>query len=166
MRHTKRLILRAANALLLVALWCLSSAVSAHAGDCDIPFNGTYTAFSDGQWAQTKHSYHDEVSVTATWTVATTCADYLNCMGRVSSDQGWSAPAVCKSGMWSVTHDVPNWEPCADGTAATGQQKFIFWSQTDPAKFEGLDTTLGPSGACGVNQWQTISMSFALTKRE
>jgi hypothetical protein len=150
----------------LVALWCLSSVAPARAADCAVPLGGTYTAFSDGQWAKTKHSFHDEVSVTTTWTVTTTCRDYLYCTGQVTSDQNWSAPAECKSGMWVVTHDVPNWEPCPDGTAATGQQKFIFWSQTDPSKFEGWDTTLGPSGACGINHWLRVEMPFTLIKRE
>ena len=33
-----------------------------------VAINGTYTVFSDGQWAQTDQSYHDEASVTQTWT--------------------------------------------------------------------------------------------------
>jgi len=162
-----RLPVRAICAVLVAAtLLMVSTPVPAHAGDCAVPLAGTYTAFSDGQWAQTRRSFHDEASVTSSWTVTTTCLDYLDCTGQVSSDQGWSAPALCKSGMWTVTHDVPNWEPCPDGTAATGQQKFAFRSQTDLAKFEGWDTTLGPSGACGVNRWLVVSMPFTLTKRE
>jgi hypothetical protein len=166
-RHNGRLVVRAIGAILVaLTLLVFSTPVPARAYDCAAPFTGTYTAFSDGQWAQTRHSYHDEFSVTSTWTATSTCADYLDCTGQVSSDQGWSAAAICKSGLWTVTHDVPNWEPCADGTAATGQQKFAFRSQTDLAKFDGWDTTLGPSGACGVNQWLVITMPFTLTKRE
>jgi hypothetical protein len=165
--HNGRLAVRAMGAVLVTAaLLVVSAPVPARAGDCAVPLGGTYTAFSDGQWAQTGHSYHDEVSVTSTWTVTSTCSDYLDCTGQVSSDQGWRAPAVCKSGLWTVTHDVPNWEPCPDGTAATGKQKFAFQSQTDATKFDGWDTTLGPSGACGVNQWLHVSMPFTLTKRE
>jgi hypothetical protein len=166
-RHNGRVAVRAIGAIVVgITLLVVSAPVPARAGDCAVPFTGTYTAFSDGQWAQTRHSYHDEASVTSSWTVTSTCADYLDCTGQVRSDQGWSGPAVCKSGMWTVTHDVPNWEPCHDGTAVTGQQKFLFRSQTDLAKFEGWDTTLGPSGACGVNQWLVITMPFTLTKRE
>jgi hypothetical protein len=165
-RNIADFILRATSVVLMVTLWSLSSTAPAQAADCTMPLNGTYTAFSDGQWASTKYSYHDEASVTTRWTVTTTCADYLSCTGQVSSDQGWSGPAICKSGMWTVTHDVPDWERCPDGTAATGQQKFTFSSQSDPTRFQGWDRTLGPSGACGVNAWLIIEMPFTLGKLE
>ena len=53
-----------------------------------VAINGTFTAFSDGQWAKTNDSYHDELSVTQTWTITSTCATYQDCTGRVTSDQG------------------------------------------------------------------------------
>jgi hypothetical protein len=162
-RHWKHRILHAACAVLMVALGSLASIAPAQAGDCAVPFNGRYTAFSDGQWAQTRLRYHDEISVTSTWTVSTSCTGYLDCAGQVVSDNGWSAPAKCTSGMWIVARDVPNWEPCPDGTATTGAQKFKFTS-TDPNKFTGWDKTVGPSGACGVNRELTIEMPFTLTK--
>jgi hypothetical protein len=138
----------------------------AHAVACDVPLNGRYTAKSDGEWAKTRDSFHDEATVIATWTTTTSCTDALDCTGQVSSDQGWSAAAKCQSGMWTVTHEVPGWEPCADGTAVTGEQKFIFWTLNDPARFSGWDKTVGPSGGCGINQWQTVKMPFTLTKIE
>jgi hypothetical protein len=130
----------------------------------EIAINGTYTAFSDGQWAQTNSSYHDEASVTQTWTITSTCSTYQDCTGRVTSDQGWSGELVYMSGRWKATHTVANWEPCADGTAAPGEQAFTFWKDpANPGSFTGWDKTLGPSGACGKNQWLNVTMPFKLT---
>jgi hypothetical protein len=149
-----------------VAATTVLASVPAGATDCTSnPLTGTYKAFSDGQWAQTRQSYHDEISVTATWTITTTCADFFDCTGQVASDQGWTAPIRCGSGQWKVDHEVPGWEPCADGTAATGRQVFLFSSDTETT-FTGQDKTVGPSGACGVNYWQTVAMPFTLTKLE
>lgn len=144
---------------------CLAAAPSAGATVCDPPINGTYTAFSDGQWAQTNDIYHDEAAVTATWNITTTCADYLDCTGRVTSSQGWSADASCRDGLWKVRRQLDNWEPCWDGTAVPGQQTYNFATDvTDPDNLVGWDKTVGPSGACGKNQWLTINMPFKLTK--
>jgi hypothetical protein len=52
----------------------------AHAAD-EVAINGSYTAFSDGQWAQTNQSYHDEPSVTQTWTISSTCTTFQDCTG-------------------------------------------------------------------------------------
>jgi hypothetical protein len=46
----------------------------AHATADEIAVNGTYLATSDGQWAKTNESYHDEKSVTQTWTITSTAA--------------------------------------------------------------------------------------------
>ena len=93
MRHLMRVIGRATSAVLMVAVVSLVTTAPAQAADCSVPFNGTYTAFSDGQWAKTNDSYHDEVSVTTTWTVTTSCASYIDCTGQVVSDAGWTASA-------------------------------------------------------------------------
>ena len=78
------------------------------------PRSGRGTAFSDGQWAKTNDSYHDEASVTQTWTITSTCTTYQDCTGTVTSDQGWSsANLVYMSGRWKVSHTVENWERCA-----------------------------------------------------
>jgi hypothetical protein len=148
-----------------VALVCASNPVPAFASDCGQLFDGTYSAFSDGVWAKTHESFHDEDSVTATWTVSTDCASYVDCTGTVTSDQGWTATATCRAGSWSVPHDIPNWQNCADGTFAPGRQQFLFsLSDTDPTGYDGQDKTTGPSGSCGINRWLTISMPFTLTK--
>jgi hypothetical protein len=158
-----------AGATLVAAATVVSVAISSPAGAvvCDPPPNGTYTAFSDGQWAQTRDSYHDEATATATWTVSTTCTDYLDCTGRVTSTQGWTADAKCADGLWIVKRQLDNWEPCWDGTAAPGQQQYVFSPDISaPANFVGWDKTVGPSGACGKNQWLTVNMPFRLTKIE
>ena len=128
-----------------------------------VAINGTYTAFSDGQWAQTNQSYHDEADVTQSWTITSTCSTYQDCTGRVTSDQGWSADLIYLSGRWKVAHTVPHWEPCADGTAAAGEQAFTFWKGRPDPHLIGWDQTIGPSGACGINKWLNVTMPFSLT---
>jgi hypothetical protein len=137
----------------------------AHADPNDgVAINGTYTVFSDGQWAQTDQSYHDEASVTQTWTVTSTCHTYQDCTGHVTSDQGWSSDnLVYMSGRWKVSRSVPNWEPCRDGTAASGEQAFTFWKSYPDAQLVGWDQTIGPSGACGFNKWLNVTMPLRLT---
>jgi hypothetical protein len=131
----------------------------------DVALNGTFIAFSDGQWAKTRLSYHDEASVTQTWTITSTCATFIDCTGTVTSDLGWSGDLKYTSGMWRLRHTVPNWEPCADGTAAPGEQTFTFWPKYPPdGTFVGRDQTIGPSGACGVNDWLTVEMPLTLTR--
>ncbi|CAA0124557.1 Uncharacterised protein [Mycolicibacterium vanbaalenii] len=165
-RHACAAIAKTTSVALMLMLSGLLAAAPAQAADCAEPFTGRYTAFSDGKWASKHYLFREEVSVTGTWTVDTDCRDYLFCTGTVVSDQGWTASAMCRSGLWTVTHDVPNWVPCPDGTTATGQQKFTFFSETDPPRFRGWDRTLGPSGACGTNRHLIIEMPFTLTKIE
>jgi hypothetical protein len=136
--------------------------VEADPGD-GIALNGTYTAFSDGVWAKTNDSYHDERSVTQTWTVTSTCTTFQECTGRVTSDQGWSADMVYRSGTWRVRRSVENWQPCLDGTATTGEQTFTFWKGYPDPAITGWDTTLGISGSCGFNKQLDIRMPFTLT---
>src|SRR6202000_1499237 len=79
---------------------------------------------------------------------------------------GWSAPIYMNDGeMWKVKREVPNWERCQDGTAFPGQQTFFFYPvnenggyQLGSRVFSGKDKTVGPSGACGQNQWLDIAM--------
>lgn len=138
------------------------------------PINGTFIARSMGDWAQTRDSYHDEATVTSTWTISSTCSTAMDCTGQVSSDAGWTAPLTLFGGAWEIHRDIPNWEPCADGTAYTGHQTIRFWGvdenggilfrQAEATQFAGEDRTIGPSGACGINQWQVIRMPFTMRK--
>jgi hypothetical protein len=154
--------LAALAAIAMCAAW-----VAPHAyADDSVAINGTFTAFSDGQWAKTNDSYHDEASVTQTWTITSACTTYQDCTGRVTSDQGWSSDnLVYMSGRWKVSHTVESWEPCADGTSAPGEQAFTFWLGYPEEKnhYVGWDRTQGPSGACGFNKVLDIEMPFKLT---
>jgi hypothetical protein len=152
----------AAVTAVAAGMWLASDAIAAD----EVAINGTFTAFSDGQWARTNDSYHDESSVTQTWTITSTCSTYQDCTGTVTSDQGWSADLVYMSGRWKVSRVVENWEPCADGTASPGKQAYIFWLDypQDPNKYLGWDKTEGPSGACGVNKVLDVEMPFTLTR--
>jgi hypothetical protein len=143
----------------------LAGAPATHANPGDgIALNGTYTAFSDGVWARTNLSYHDERSVTQTWTITSTCSTYQDCTGRVTSDQGWSADMAYVSGSWLVKRSVDNWEPCIDATAHPGEQTFMFSKgYPDPFPLQGWDTTVGPSGACGYNKQLNVRLPFTLT---
>jgi hypothetical protein len=139
----------------------------------DIAINGTYRATSIGNWAKINQQYNGEPTVTATWTVSSTCSTMEDCTGTVRSDQGWTAPLTMTDGMvWYVKHDVPNWERCEDGNAFTGQQTFWFYPveaatgqvQIGSPVMSGKDKTIGPSGACGQNKWLTVELPFRLDK--
>jgi len=137
------------------------------AADDAVALNGTYTVVSDGQWAKTNYRYHDEATVTQTWTITSSCATFQDCTGRVVSDAGWSADAVYASGRWRVRRTIENWQPCADGTTAPGDQSFEFWRprlELDDTRLVGWDRTTGPSGACGINKWLNITMPLTLTR--
>lgn len=143
-----------------------AGAAPAAGADDDVAINGTFTAFSDGQWAKTNDSVHPEVSVTQTWTVTSSCTTYQDCTGRVDSDHGWSGDLIYTSGRWKVSHIIENWEPCFDGTAYPGKQTFMFWVgyPAVPGQYVGWDRTEGPSGACGFNKVLDIEMPFRLTR--
>lgn len=153
----------AAIVAVIASAMCVATAPPSWGAD-EIALNGKYTAFSDGQWAQTNQSYHDEASVTQTWTIASSCTTYQDCTGSVSSDQGWTADLVYVSGIWKLHRVVPNWEQCIDGTASPGNQGFTFWADPDhPGQYTGRDMTIGPSGACGFNKWLNISLPLTVT---
>ena len=83
---------------------------------------------------------------------------------RVTSDQGRSADLVYLSGRWKVAHTLDNWERCADGISAPGEQAFTFWPNfANKSELIDWDQTIGPSGACGVNRWLNITMPLRLT---
>jgi hypothetical protein len=140
----------------------------------DVAINGTYRVTSIGNWAKINDQYNNEPTVVSTWTINSTCTTFQECNGTMKSDQGWSAPIYMLDGtMWYVKHEVPNWERCQDGTAFTGKQTYYFYP-ADPAGsgefiigspvLAGKDKTIGPSGACGQNQWLTIDLPLRLDK--
>jgi len=126
-----------------------------------------YTAFfgwSMGRDQTTRT--RDEASVTSAWTV-TSGLLRLPRLHRAGAQR----PGMERSGRFAGVGCgrsptmYPNWEPCRDGTAAHRPAKVSLSAhKTDLAKFEGWDTTRGPSGACGVNQWLVITMPFTLTQ--
>jgi hypothetical protein len=138
----------------------------------DVAINGTFRATSIGDYAKTNDTYSGEGTVISTWTISSSCVTFQECHGTVTSDQGWTAPAYMLDGiMWFVKRDVRNWERCADGTAFDGQQTFYFYPVDADGEFRlgsptyaGKDKTVGPSGACGQNQWLDITMPLRLDK--
>jgi hypothetical protein len=149
----------------------LATVPYARAGDDPTAINGTFTATSNGEWAQTNGIYHDEATVRSTWTISTTCTTPVDCTGTVNSDQGWTANIYTTDGLWYVKRDLLDWERCDDGSSAPGQQIYRFVpvgpdGYVNPASttYAGEDKTIGPSGACGKNQWLAIAMPFKLVK--
>jgi hypothetical protein len=136
----------------------------------EVAINGTFRATSIGDWAQRNDQYFGEPTVYQIWTISSTCVTFQECHGTVTSDQGWSAPLYMLDGaMWKVKREVPNWERCADGSAFSGQQTFFFFPVNDNGGYQvgshtlsGKDKTVGPSGACGQNQWLDITMPLRL----
>jgi hypothetical protein len=150
----------------------LGTATWAHAATYGIELNGSYRVTSNGNWAKTNEKYSDEKTVIQTWTMTSNCEDPLKCTGQVDSDQGWSAPLRFIDDHWIVDREVNNWESCPDGTAAAGHQKFLFWGvattgaqdATNTNLLAGIDETVGPSGACGVNKPLAIKMPMRLER--
>ncbi|EID09978.1 hypothetical protein MXEN_18584 [Mycobacterium xenopi RIVM700367] len=139
----------------------------------EVALNGTYRATSIGDWAKTNDQYNNEATVVSTWIIRSSCTTFYECSGSVTSDQGWSAPVYTVDGTsWYVKREVPNWERCPDGTAYSGQQTFYFYPvnessaelQIGSPTLAGKDRTLGPSGACGRNQWLMVEMPFRLDR--
>jgi hypothetical protein len=172
-----------AGALGAIALvGSLGTATPAHASNYGVELNGTYRVTSNGDWAKTNDVFIDERTVVQTWTMSSSCTSPQRCEGQVTSDQGWTAPLRLGGGegspnavgdFWVVDHVISNWEPCPDGTAATGNQKFIFWGM-DPLTnqrnmtrvdlLSGVDKTKAPSGACGINKPLVIELPVRLDK--
>lgn len=150
---------------------CVALAPTAGASGDEWGLNGTYTATSNGEWAQTNDIYRNETSVRSTWTINTTCTTPVNCTGRVDSDLGWSADVTIAGSEYVVKRDIPNWEPCPDGSSRTGHQIYRFypvddkgWVQIGSQVLAGVDKTSGDSGACGINKALVIAMPFRLEK--
>lgn len=154
--------------LVFAAVLLTASAPPASATVDGIALNGTFTAVSDGTWAKTNDSFHDEATTTSTWTITSICTTFQDCTGQVVSDQGWTAPLVYLSGRWRAVRTVPDWERCADGSTAPGRQSFSFWparaDDYDAVSLGGWDETTGPSGACGINRSLVVRMPLRLNR--
>src|SRR5689334_9218168 len=138
MNLTRRGIAMTAVAVVAAAIPTTSSAFAA----VDPAINGSYTATSDGQWAKTNESFHDEATVISTWTITSSCTGAYDCTGTVASDSGWSANIVYISRMWFVTRIIDNWMHCPDGATATGKQIIKFYADPNvKGKYVGWDTT-------------------------
>ena len=171
-----------AGALAAIAVaGSVGTATPAYASNYGVELNGTYRVMSNGDWAQTNDVFIDEQTVVQTWTMTSSCTSPQICTGEVKSDQGWTAPLNLGGAegpgsvgdFWVVDHVVENWEPCPDGTAAPGAQKFMFWGM-DPLTGQrnmkmvnllaGRTTTKGPSGACGINKPLVIELPVRFEK--
>jgi hypothetical protein len=140
----------------------------------DLPINGTFIFRSMGEWAKTNDRYQNEPTVTSTWTITSSCSDAFTCTGTVESDQGWSVPLERVANEWMIHRELPNWEPCADGSTGPGHQSVRFYGvddngmmilrQSEAIQFAGIDRTVGDSGNCGINQWLAISMPITMRK--
>jgi hypothetical protein len=158
----------------LLAGAAMTGMASAHADINNPAINGVFRATSNGEWARSDDTYHDEPSVQSIWTIKTSCPENpVQCSGTITSDEGWTAKIVHVPGMWKVIREIPGWETCADGTAATGRQVYTFWPTTqdpglpvdaDSTLFTGENVTVGPSGACGQSFPLNITMPIKLVK--
>jgi hypothetical protein len=161
----------AASAALVAATTAVCVGVAPPARAYDPAISGTYTATVVGDWARTNTVLHVEQTVRSTWTITSSCTTAEDCSGQVTSDQGWSAPLIMHDGlMWTVKHDIPNWETCPDGTSFTGRDVVIFYpANPDTGELvagsrvmAGREKTAGPSGACGNNKPLYIEQPFRL----
>jgi hypothetical protein len=159
----------------------LGTASPAQATDYGVALNGTYRAFSNGEWAQTSAGpygaggamvYIDQPSKTEIWTVTSDCVSPIECYGEVRSDAGWTGSLNFNGDSWRIDRDIPNWQPCPDGTAAPGHQNFALWG-FDPMTSEknkvrdlivGWERTQAPSGACGSSKPVVTQLPVRLEK--
>lgn len=158
-------------ALGVIAALSVIAAPQAHAED--MALNGRFKATSIGDRATTNDVYHEEAPVRSIWTIEMTCSDVLTCHGTVTSDAGWSSEIATSNGEYIVKRELPNWEPCADGSGrtVTGHQRYRFFPVNQDGfllpgsrVFGGFDKTSGESGGCSLNSMLVIDMPFRLEK--
>jgi hypothetical protein len=158
-------------ALSVLAALGVVGAPSAHADDWAL--NGKFLATSNGEWAATNDVYRDEASVRSVWTITMTCTNVVTCSGTVASDIGWSAEITTTNGEYIVKRELPNWEPCADGSGrtVTGHQMYRFFPVGNTGAvlpgsrvFGGFDQTKGETGGCSLNNTLEIDLPFRLEK--
>jgi hypothetical protein len=139
----------------------------------DSALNGRFTATSNGDWAMTNDIYRDEATVVSAWTISSTCTTPQDCTGTVTTDNGWAATIHKSANTWIVDRDLPNWEPCPDGSTAPGRQQYRFYRVDDSGQIDltnqsmtlaGIDRTSAPSGACGRSLPLVIQLPFRLDR--
>jgi hypothetical protein len=140
----------------------------------EVAINGTYRVTSIGNWAKINDQYNGEPTTVQVWTLNSTCSTFLECDGTVKSDEGWTARLYMIDGIsWYARREIPNWERCEDGTAFTGKQTFSFYPVNPDGSgyvelgspvLAGRNKTVGPSGACGQNQWLTVDLPVRIDK--
>jgi hypothetical protein len=155
----------------VAVLGSLGLATPASASNYGVELNGTYRMISNGDWAKTNDVFIDEATQVQTWTFSSSCESPIRCSGTVTSDQGWTAPMTNTGDYWLATRVVDNWEPCPDGTAAPGTQRFWFWG-SDPIASQrstkirdllaGRVRTQAESGNCGINKPLVIEVPIRL----
>jgi hypothetical protein len=158
-------------ALLVAGVFGVGTAPPATATDGNYAINGTFLVVSDGQWAKTNDRYHDEPTVTSSWTVSSTCSQPTTCSGKVTSTLGWTEDIYTTNGLWYVKHNIPAWMPCPDGTTAPGLQMYKFYAVAEDGSteqtsnnFVGQDQTTGLSGNCGKNLPLKIVLPLRISK--
>jgi hypothetical protein len=141
------------------------------ASDFGWELNGTYAFVSNGEYAKSNDSFHDEPVVRATWRISSTCSSPSTCVGAVTSDQGWTAPMKFTVDRWILHRELADWAPCDAGGAAVGHQTFTFYPLDDDGQvlkgsnlLGGFDRTFTDSGSCGKNLPLNIVIPMRLQK--
>jgi hypothetical protein len=157
----------------VAVLGSLGLATPASASNYGVELNGTYRMIMNGDWAKTNEVFMNEQTQVQTWTLSSSCESPIRCSGTVTSDQGWTAPMTNTGDYWLTERVVENWEPCPDGTAVAGTQRFWFWGW-DPVASQrstkivdllaGRVRTQAESGNCGINKPLVIEVPVRLEK--
>jgi hypothetical protein len=155
-RRSMRVVGAILGAVALSTLVMVGTAPVSHATTYGFELNGTYSFLSNGEWAKSNDSYHNEPVVRATWKISSACSSTADCTGQVTSDQGWTASLEYRDSTWRVKRELANWAPCETGGAATGHQLFLFYGVDDTGLetgsvdlLAGSDSTTTDSGSCG-----------------
>src|SRR5689334_24694881 len=113
MRGVRSAALVSATAALIGSL---SPAAPANASNFGVELSGSYRMIMNGDWAKTNEVFIDEQTQIQTWSMSSECTSPIRCTGTVTSDQGWTASMTNTGNYWVVVREIPNWEPCPDGT--------------------------------------------------
>ena len=123
-------LLAGAAATAFTVIGSSGAAVPAQASNYGFEINGTYRATSIGELARTSEVFIDEQTTVETWTVNSSCTDPWTCTWP--GDERPRLDRTAGGGIstsWLVDREIPNWEPCPDGTTATGYQKYYFYGK-------------------------------------